>query len=112
MLTKFSVGQIWNYHCRKHETESRIYIVRIDSEDSEYGNIIHIYISNVDIPNPEAPRGKTIFIEHMPYQESALENSVTSLESETTDLPEYQAGYDLWKEALSLIHISEPTRPY
>ena len=98
MLTKFSVGQVWNYNTREGESESRITIVRMD-EDADFGNIIHIFISNVDIPNPDAPGGKTTFIAHMPYDEQALEESVTQLDSEIQHLPDYEGGYQLWRSA-------------
>lgn len=99
MLTKFAVGQVWKYEARPHESDSRVTIVRVDSENQEFGNIIHIYISSVDIPNPDAPGGKTVFIQHMPYEEESLSQSVTELDSETKDLPDYHDGYRLWKDA-------------
>ena len=99
MLSKFSVGQVWKYKTRQNETASRITIVHIDSGDPEYGNIIHIFISGVSIPNPKAPEGETIYIGHMPYDEEALGKSVTEMESETKDLPDYEDGYRLWKKS-------------
>jgi hypothetical protein len=98
MLTKFSVGQVWSYATREGEAQSRITIVRMD-EDTDFGNIIHIYISNVEIPNADAPGGKTTFIAHMPYDEQALEESVTELDSETQPLPDFENGYRLWRTA-------------
>ena len=99
MLTKFAAGQVWKYKTRPNESDSRLTVVRIDPDDHEFGNIIHIYISEVDIPNCQAPGGKTVFIQHMPYSEEALNNSVIELELETKDLPDYLDGYKLWKEA-------------
>ncbi|MDG1874359.1 MAG: hypothetical protein P8J27_10640 [Mariniblastus sp.] len=99
MLTAFSVGQVWQYQTRDHEPDSRITIVRIDADDKEFGNIIHIYISDVDIPNEDAPQGKTTYIGHMPYDEGALELCVTKKEADLTELPDYEDGYQLWKSA-------------
>lgn len=99
MLTKFSVGQVWKYKTRDHEKDSRIVVVRVDTDDPDYGTIVHIYITKLDIPNPNAPSGKTVYVGHMPYEEDALSQSVTELESETDTLPDYQAGYELWKAA-------------
>ena len=99
MLTKFAVGQVWKYKTRPHESDSRLTVVRVDPDDHEFGNIIHIYISAVDIPNSDAPDGKTVFIQHMPYEEDALSNSVLELDTETNELPNYQDGYQLWKAA-------------
>lgn len=99
MLTKFAAGQVWKYKTRPNESDSRVIVVRVDSDDQEFGNIIHIYISSVDIPNVDAPGGKTVFIQHMPYDEESLDQSVTELESDTKDLPDYSDGYKLWKDA-------------
>ena len=98
MITKFAEGQVWTYATRSGESESRITIVRLD-EDAEYGNIIHIYISDIEIANPDAPGGKTTYIAHMPYAEEALEECVAELERDSVELPEFQEGYRLWREA-------------
>lgn len=99
MSATFSVGQVWKYQSRQGESDSRITICQIDSDDPEYGDIVHIYVSGLEIPNAEAPGGKTVFISHMPYGIDALSESVTELDSETSELPEYEEGYQLWKDA-------------
>ena len=99
MLTKFAAGQVWKYKTRPNETDSRLTVVRVDPDDHEFGNIIHIYISAVDIPNSDAPDGKTVFIQHMPYEEEALSKSVIELDTQTKELPDYLDGYKLWKAA-------------
>ncbi len=98
MFTQFSEGQIWTYTTRPGESKSRITIVRLD-DDAEYGNIIHIYISDVSIPNPNAPEGKTTYIAHLPYAEETLEECVGDLERVSDQLPDFQEGYRLWREA-------------
>ncbi len=98
MKADFSVGQVWKYKARPHEGASEITIVAIDS-DEELGSIVHIYVSDVDIPNPKAPGGKTLFIGHLPYSETALQESVTELVGTADSLPEFEDGYKLWKKA-------------
>jgi hypothetical protein len=98
MNADFSVGQVWKYRTRPHEGESEITIVALDS-DGELGNIVHIYVADVDIPNPKAPDGKTVFIGHLPYSEEALRGSVTELVATADSLPDFEAGYELWKKA-------------
>ncbi len=100
MITKFAVGQVWTYSTRTGESQSRLTIVRMD-EDDDFEIIIHIFISDVDIPNDDAPGGKTTFIAHMPYAEEALEASVIDLESEVEALPDYESGYQLWRQAFN-----------
>ena len=72
----FSVGQVWKYKTRPNESDSRLTIVSIDHDDPEYGDIVHIYISELNIPNPSAPDGKTLFISHLPYLSESLAECV------------------------------------
>lgn len=100
MSKQFSVGQIWKYKTRPQEPESLLTIVAIDSDLEEgFGDIIHVYISDVNIPNPKAPQGKTSFIGHLPYAESSLAESVTKLVRTESSLPDFKEGYQLWREA-------------
>ena len=73
-------------------------IVRVD-DDEEYGPIVHVYISNLNIPNPDAPQGKTTYIAHMPFVDEILEEYVGEVESVTKQLPDYEDGYQLWRAA-------------
>ena len=98
MKADFSVGQVWKYKARPHESTSEITIVAMDS-DKELGSIVHIYVADVDIPNPKAPEGKTSFIGHLPYSAEALQESVTELVGTADSLPDYEDGYKLWKQA-------------
>lgn len=98
MLSRFAPGQIWKYTTRPGEGESRIIVVRVDDDD-EFGNIVHIYVSEVAIPNANAPDGQTTFVGHMPFSEEALDQSVENLEAEHHELPDYEPGYRLWREA-------------
>ena len=114
----FSVGQVWKYKTRSGESDSRVTIVSIDYQDAEYGDIIHIYISDLNIPNPSAPGGKTLFISHLPYLADALAESVTELESQYDDvksqLKQFEAtqeGYSLWKKAFENSEAGVFTNP-
>jgi hypothetical protein len=98
MLTQFSIGQVWTYATRDCEPDSRITIVRLD-EDADFGTIIHVFVSGVSIPNTQAPGGVTTFIAHLPYSEEALEKCVIQLDEETSELPDYESAYQLWRAA-------------
>ena len=98
MLTQFSIGRVWTYATRDCEPDSRITIVRLD-EDADFGTIIHIFVSGVSIPNTQAPGGVTTFIAHLPYSEEALEKCVIQLDEETSELPDYESAYQLWRAA-------------
>ena len=114
----FSVGQVWKYKTRSGESDSRVTIVSIDHDDPEYGDIVHIYISELNIPNPSAPDGKTLFISHLPYLSESLAECVTELESQLedveSDLEQFEAtqeGYRLWKKAFENSEAGVFTNP-
>ena len=114
----FSVGQVWKYKTRPNESDSRVTIVSIDHDDPEYGDIVHIYISGLEIVNPTAPNGKTLFISHLPYLSAALAESLTEMESQYDDvesqLDQYDAtqeGYRLWKRAFENSEAGVFTNP-
>ena len=98
MSIEFAPGQIWKYENRDGEDDSRLTVVRID-DDSEYGNIVHVYISGLKIPNESAPGGLTTFICHMPFIEDSIRQSVSELENSVDDLPDFEDGYLLWRKA-------------
>jgi len=100
MSKQFAEGQVWTYKTRPNEQDSRITVVRVDADDPEFGNIIHIYVSSLDIPNASAAGGRTTFVNHMPYEEEALKAAVLDLQSNDQPLPEgFEDGYRLWREA-------------
>ena len=100
MLTRYSSGQVWKYKTRDHEADSRLTVVRVDTEDNDYGVIVHIYVSDVAIKNESAPDGVTTFVAHLPYTEEALDESVTELIEDHSDSnTDYEEGYQLWRKA-------------
>ena len=98
MSHDFAAGQVWKYNHRAGEDNSRITIVKVE-EEPDYGEVVHVYISDLAIPNESAPDGITNFICHMPFVAGAVASSVTELESDSTAMPDFEEGYQLWREA-------------
>jgi len=93
----FAVGQTWSYKTRIVEPNSVLTVVKIDNlNDNE---IIHISLEGVKVKNSQAASGFGETISHLPISEEALKNSVTKLLKSNVTLPEYQEGYEIWKEA-------------
>lgn len=90
----FKVGQVWSYKTRSDEAKSTFVIVKIDN-DIEYGNIIHIAVSNLKMQNSRSPNGVSDKINHMPFAEKAVAQSALKMLKEDVALPDFQAGYDL-----------------
>ncbi len=94
---EFTVGQVWNYKTRPIEKNSVLTIVKIDNVKDI--KIIHISLEGTKIKNTQAPSGFGDAVSHLPISEASLRNSVTKLLRSNVALPEYEKGYEIWKEA-------------
>lgn len=95
----FKTGQVWNYHTRVGEEQSKIYLVRIDIGKKDE-LIYHLFIDGLKIKNPATTSGIQGHLPHSPVSEQTLRESVTSLiTSETSPLPDISEGYAIWKNA-------------
>jgi hypothetical protein len=94
--SKYQVGQVWRYRNRLGEDSSTITIVKVELQHSE-SVVVHITVSNVKIHSEELNRDSEI--SHMPFSEEALETSVVELLDMVVDLPDFEDGYEDWKEA-------------
>ncbi len=94
----YKVGQVWSYKTRANEPNSTFVIVKIDN-DEKFGNIIHIAVRDLRMINPRSHSGISDKINHMPFSEKAIALSVVKLLKEKAELPGFEEGYNLWKEA-------------
>jgi len=95
---KYAVGQVWAYQTRANETDSKLYIVRIE-ENEKIGPIYNIYLDGLAIENPHIA-GSQDSLPHAPVSAETLDASVTGLiEVRQNDLPDISEGFDMWKEA-------------
>lgn len=94
----FEVGQIWEYKTRPNEIGSRLTIVKIDVLPSDV-TIIHISLDGLKIKSPGAPKGISEIASHLPLIDVSVRESVTKFVGTTTDLPDFEEGYEMWKEA-------------
>ncbi|HEX8738473.1 MAG TPA: hypothetical protein VF721_24290 [Pyrinomonadaceae bacterium] len=101
--SKYKVGQMWSYKTRPQEKKSYFIIVKIDVHP-KLGNIIHIAVHDLKIKNPNSRSGFSDEVNHMPFSEAAINKSADKLLKEKIDLPDYEEGYQLWKEAFDSHH--------
>jgi hypothetical protein len=93
--TRYYPGQIWSYHTRPEEKDSRLTVLQVDEVGPE--RIVHIRVEGFSLTGPE---GKLIHtLPHMPIFEEALDRSVVAQLGESVPLPDYQEGYIIWREA-------------
>lgn len=100
-MSKFAAGQVWTYHTRADEDDSRVRVLRVD-DSKPAGVIVHVAVDGVAIFNPADPNRPTQSIGFMPISEGALEASVIELVTEDpTFVPstDFAEGYAGWKDA-------------
>ncbi len=90
--SKFHAGQVWAFTPPTNQPNARITILRVES-DSKLGTIVHIAISGVSYGDGQTQ------IHHLPFAESAVERSVTTLERESGPVPDFAEGYRMWRQA-------------
>ncbi len=96
---KYREGQIWAYKTRLGESDSKIYIIKIDN-DPTLRNIYHVYIDKIAIKNPHLAGGVQNVLPHSPVSQKTLDESVTKLiKDNALSLPDISEGYKIWKEA-------------
>ena len=96
---KYKEGQVWSYKTRENESNSKIYIVKIEYNKT-IGKIYHIYIDNLNIKNPYQKSKIQNNLSHSPVSEKTLDDSVikivTAKYENNIDISD---GYVAWKEA-------------
>lgn len=90
--SKFQAGQVWAFTPPTNQPNARLTVLQVESGD-KLGTIVHIAISGVSYGD-----GQTR-IQHLPFAESAVERSITTLERESGPVPDYADGYQQWRQA-------------
>lgn len=91
-LSKFQAGQVWAFKTPDGQPNAKLTVLQVE-DGGKIGTIVHIAISGVAFGD-----GQTT-ISHLPFAESAVEQSVTSLDRESGPVPDFSEGYQLWREA-------------
>lgn len=99
----YKPGQVWKYFTREGEEDSELTILKIDSAEN-IGLIIHVSINGLKLKNSRAENGFTSFVQHMPFNEEALTSSLTDKVAESSAMPDYEEGYNTWRNAFEKGH--------
>ena len=94
--SRYKVGQIWSYKTRPNEKKSFFIVLKVENHP-KLGNIVHIALRELKLRKPNGE-----FIEtagHLPFAEEAINKSAIKLLKEKADLPDYEEGYGMWREA-------------
>ena len=85
----FHPAQVWQYNTRSGEESSKLTVLKIDELEND--TIIHIRIDSINI-------GSGNYIGHMPFSAAAIEASVSGFVKHLNELPEFEEGYQQWKQ--------------
>ncbi|HEX8243622.1 MAG TPA: hypothetical protein VF541_09005 [Longimicrobium sp.] len=94
----FHPGEVWRYHARPEEPGSTLTVLRVD-RDPKLGNIVHVRVDGLRIPDPHHPSGFSGEIMHLPFDERAVVGSVSELVRSGVAIPDHEAGYAEWRRA-------------
>ena len=89
-LNYFLPGQVWHYDTRPGDEHSTITILKIDELDENA--IIHIRVDHIDFVTGGC-------IQHLPFSADSIMGSVTDFIKHLDPVPDFEAGYEQWKEA-------------
>ena len=91
----FLPGQVWKYMTRPNENMSLIIICKVETLNGV--QIVHVVIDGLKMKQQGMPAGEIDRIGHLPFTETAMQNSVTQL-VETSNVPDdYLIGYRQWR---------------
>lgn len=97
--SQFKPGQVWKYKTRPNETNSTLTVCKVEVA-GKLGTVVHVSIAQVKVKSPQNKEGLATEIAHLPFAESAVKQSVTTLANERVALPDYQSGYASWRNAV------------
>src|SRR6478609_6176643 len=90
--SKFCPGQVWAFKTPPAQPNAKLVILRVE-DDGNLGTIVHIAVTGLSYGNGQDT------IRHLPFAEHAIEQSVTNLEQASGAIPDFNEGYQMWREA-------------
>ena len=97
-MSMFQAGQLWSYHNRPGEIDSRILVLKVDP-DEKLGFVVHVFIDKVVLQCPQVPTGVVDTVSHAPFAEEFLKTSVRDLTATGKPLPPFQEVCANWRQA-------------
>lgn len=93
----FRAGQEWRFAGRPSDPKPTLVIVKVEALP-KVGDVVHISVRGVQIRNSRAPAGYVDSLPHLPFSPAALQRSVTSLVADSVALPNFEPGYEKWRQ--------------
>ena len=97
--SRFEAGQVWSYHHREGEEQSRVYVVKVERL-ADTATVVHIQIVRVAVASRFQPSGIQDIIPHAAVGEEALDASVLELRDEVVTPVGFAAAYGAWRKTV------------
>lgn len=97
--SRFEAGQVWSYHNREGEDQSRVYVAKVERL-GDTATVVHIQIVRVAVESRFQPSGFQDMIPHAAIGEEALEASVEELKDEVITPVGFADAYASWHQTL------------
>jgi len=92
VASKYHPGQVWNFKTPRDQPDAKLTILLVESYP-KIGTVVHVAVSGVHLPRDNTT------VPHMPFAESAIDQSVTALVLESGPVPDFHEGYAEWQRA-------------
>ena len=96
--SKYKAGQMWNYKTRPQDPTSMFTVFKVDT-GNDNKPIVHISVAEVHFKSAKVTNGSATCVDHMPFSEVALDQSIIGIAAEIAALPPSEEGYLQWKTA-------------
>ncbi len=106
---KIHVGGVYAYATRPHEPDSTFTVVHIDTHKG--ANIVHVCVERLAISNPHEEASPIHTLSHCPLSEEAITASVPRLLRDVAALPDFEEGYESWREGFEQGQAGVFSRP-
>jgi hypothetical protein len=92
VASKYHPAQVWSFKTPSDQPDAKLTILLVESHP-KIGTVVHIAVSGVHLPHDNTT------VPHMPFAESAIDQSVISLVQESGPVPDFHEGYSHWQHA-------------
>jgi hypothetical protein len=90
------VGQVWTYRTRPGEEQSRVQVLVVEDVPG-VGEVVHVSVDGVRIPNPVHPDRFSTAIGHVPITREAFDRSVLDVVETVAGDPDLE-NYQVWRD--------------
>jgi hypothetical protein len=104
----YEAGQIWSANGRKQDPDPKVLILRVESE-TPVGEVIFVAADGLKLCLPNGQCGGAF--SPLAMSKQALDRSVKELTGKADRLPDFEKGYQFWKDGVAkgaLVTITVP----